>query len=150
MPISSESTPNPTLTGPLLPLLEGLINHHLTQRPLRRTLNVPLLGELEVGAESVRLLPEGVDVTVGYRGGRTLPQGRHTLRLRVVRSTPEETELALEQAALGMLAKLGGEGLLGKILAGPLQKRLGEGVRMAGNNIVLVHGPLLERLTRRA
>ncbi|MDH4247912.1 MAG: hypothetical protein OEW39_08850 [Deltaproteobacteria bacterium] len=135
--------------GTLLPFLEDLINRYLARRPLRRTLSVPILGALEVGPESVRLEAEGVEIAMSYQGGSTLPKGHLNLRLSVVRSTPEETELAFDQAPLGMLAKLGGAGLIGKMLVGPLQKYFGEGVRLEGVNLVLVHAPVLAKVLGR-
>ena len=140
---------HPPAPGTLLPLLENLLNQHLSFRPLRRAMTLPLLGELEIGPESLRLLEDSVEVHLTYQGGRSLPQGRHTLKFRVVRSSPGETELALEKASLGILAKFGGEGMMGRMLAGPLQRWLGEGARMEGGNIVLAHAPLLARLFKR-
>ena len=127
----------------MLPLLAQVLNIALREQEEHQRLRL----------ESVRLLPQTVELELGLHGVTAPLNGSYLLQLHVRESTPLHTvcEPAWRQAGgLGKLVGLGARLLPRAMLNEALQRLLGGWLRVDGERIVIDHAGLMTALAERA
>lgn len=143
--------PESSTAHTLLPFLERLANQWLREHAARRE---AARGRPDTfGLRHIALHPGGatVDLSVHAMGG--LITASPKLRLEVLSTSPERTELRWTLGEGGGLSRLAGRGLSlvpQEKIDEWIRERVGDGVRVHGDRVVLEHATLIARFQGRS